>query len=155
MLLPKVTTLQHSELSVTGVTAVSLRHAALLYVNIAAPRHSSHASTLPASHSRGGGCLIQKHNHLLSLNINRQVDCGIYYLQLQMHMHTVYTHTYYILPHFEFSINLLAFAILTTTIHSMILFKILTFTWEHIRIACCDFGLKCKVSCFYFPSEFS
>ena len=68
MLLPKVTTLQHSELSVTGVTAVSLRHAALLYVNIAAPRHSSHASTLPASHSRGGGCLTQKHNHLLSLN---------------------------------------------------------------------------------------
>ena len=66
-----------------------------------------------------------------------------------------FTHTYYILPQCEFSINLLAFAILTTTIHSMILFKILTFTWEHIRIACCDFGLKCKVSCFYFPSEFS
>ena len=68
MLLPKVTTLQHSELSVTGVTAVSLRHAALLYVNIAAPRHSSHASTSPTSHSRGRGCLSQKHNHLLSLN---------------------------------------------------------------------------------------
>ena len=82
----------------------------------------------------------------------------IYNSRCDAYMHTVHTHithTYYIVPHCEFSINLLAFAILTTTIHSMILFKILTFTWEHIRIACCDFGLKCKVSCFYFPSEFS
>ena len=78
MLLPKVTTLQHSELSVTGVTAVSLRHAALLYVNIAAPRHSSHASTLPASHSRGGGCLYSETQSFAQFK-HKQVG-GLWYL---------------------------------------------------------------------------
>ena len=52
----------------------------------------------------------------------KQVNCGLprSYLKFQVFIiYKMHTHTYCILPHCEFSINLLPFASLTTTIHSI------------------------------------